>query len=720
MESVNQKTSRRATSADTKKFVEFKKILQKYLNTYQIKKVEKAFSFAQEAHEGQKRESGEAFIQHPLSAASYLADYQLDYESIMAAILHDVIEDTETNKKKLSKEFGEKVSDLVDGVSKLDKINFSTKEEADAANLRKMILAMSQDIRVILIKLADRRHNLKTAKALSYERRRKIGKETLDIFAPIALRLGIHNMKVEMEDLAFESIHPIRYRVLKDKINKSRGNRKGIMKKIQKEIETKLSEEGLKSNVIAREKHVYGIYKKMQQKELKFSQIYDLFGVRIITDSVDDCYRTLGVIHNLYTPMPGKFKDYIAIPKSNGYQSLHTTIFGPHGLPLEFQIRTDQMDFLAQTGIAAHWFYKSKGSSSMKDYTKEQQWITNLLNIQQNSGDPIGYLKSIKSDLRPGKVYVFTHKGDILELPKRSTVIDFAYAVHTDLGNTFSSAQIDGQIALPNTILKNGQKVQIFTDKKTKPNPNWLNFVITEKARHSVRAALKLTQKEDATALGKKLLNHSLVDFGIELSEIPVKTLKLVLQEYGCNNIDELYSEIGLGNRIPKIVAMRIAPINPTKSISQKKLKGIHVQGTEGLVLSYAKCCYPIPGDSIIGHISPGKGIVIHRQSCMGIRHIKRANEQNIDLMWSENIDDLFNSCIKVEVENKRGVLAEISSVIAKNECNIDSVTYDDTKETGHNIMVFVISIRNLKSLTKLMSQLRKNINVLNVIRKQS
>ena len=720
MENLNQKTDTKANSVSTRKFVEFKKSLQKYLNNYQIKKIEKAFSLAQTAHEGQKRQSGEAFIEHPLSVASYLASFQLDYESIMAAILHDTIEDTEIEKENLRKQFGQKVSDLVDGVSKLSKINFSTNEEADAANLRKMILAMSQDIRVILIKLADRRHNLKTIKALSYERRKKIGKETLDIFAPIALRLGIHNMKVEMEDLAFESVYPLRFKILKDEINKSRGNRKELMKKIQQIIEVRLHAEGLKVNVVAREKHVYGIYKKMQQKELKFSQIHDLFGVRIIVNSVDDCYRTLGIIHNLYAPMPGKFKDYIAIPKSNGYQSLHTSIFGPHGLPLEFQIRTDKMDFLAQTGIASHWFYKTKGTPSIKDYTKEQQWITNLLNIQQDSGDPQGYLKSIKADLHPGKVYVFTHKGDILELPKRSTVVDFAYAVHTELGNNFSSAYIDNQIVSPNTVLKNGQKVQIQTKDNLKPDPSWLNFVVTEKARYSIRAALKLTQREDAIKLGEKLLKHSLAEFEIKLADIPAKTLKIVLQEYDCSNIDDLYCEIGLGNRIPKLVVMRIAPINVTNKITKKKLKGIHIQGTEGLVLSYAKCCYPIPGDPIIGNISQGKGIVVHRQSCMSIRNTKRINEQTIDLVWSENIDDSFSACIKVEVENKRGVLAQISSIISKNECNIDSVTYDDTKETGHNIMIFVISIPNTKVLSKLMSQLRKNINVLNIIRKKS
>ena len=720
MGNLNQKTSTKAAGVNTKRFIEFKKTLQKYLNTYQIKKIEKAFLFAQSAHKGQKRISGEAYIEHPLSAASYLASLQLDYESIMAAILHDVIEDTEFEKENLRKQFGQKVSDLVDGVSKLDKINFSTKEEADAANLRKMILAMSQDIRVILIKLADRRHNLKTIKALSYPRRKKIGKETLDIFAPIALRLGIHNMKVEMEDLAFESVYPLRYKILKDKIDKSRGNRKEIMKRIQKVIETKLQAEELKVNVITREKHVYGIYKKMQQKELKFSEIYDLFGVRIIVNSVDDCYRALGVIHNLYRPMPGKFKDYIGIPKSNGYQSLHTTIFGPHGLPLEFQIRTEEMDFLAQTGIAAHWFYKTKKTSTIKDYTKEQQWITNLLNIQQDSGDPKGYLESIKADLHTGKVYVFTHKGDILELPKRSTVIDFAYAVHTELGNNFHSAHVDNQLVSPNSILKNGQKVQIYTEENSTPNPSWLNFVVTEKARHSIRAALKLTQREDAIKLGEKLLRYSLDEFEIKLDEIPLKTLKIVLQEYGCNNVEDLFCEIGLGNRIPKLVAMRVAPVNISKNLTKKKLKEIHIEGTEGLVLSYAKCCYPIPGDSIIGHISQGKGIVVHRQACNSIKHTKRINEQTIDLVWSDNIDDLFSVCIKAEVENKRGVLAQISSIIAKNECNIDSVTYDDTKETGHNIMIFVISIADSKALSKLMSQLKKNVNVLNVVRKRS
>ena len=720
MGNLNQKTSSKVAGINTKRFIDFKKTLQKYLNTYQIKKIEKAFTFAQAAHKGQKRISGEAFIEHPLSAASYLASLQLDYESIMAAILHDVIEDTEIEKENLKKKFGEKVSDLVDGVSKLDKINFSTKEEADAANLRKMILAMSQDIRVILIKLADRRHNLKTINALSYSRRRKIGKETLEIFAPIALRLGLHTMKIELEDLAFESVHPFRYKVLKDEIDKSRGNRKEIMTKIKKVIEAKLLAEGLKVNVIAREKHVYGIYKKMFQKELKFSDVHDLFGVRITVSSVDDCYRSLGIIHNLYTPMPGKFKDYIAIPKSNGYQSLHTTIFGPHGLPLEFQIRTEEMDFLAQTGIAAHWFYKTKKSSTIQDYTKEQQWITNLLNIQQDSGDPKGYLESIKADLHPGKVYVFTHKGDILELPKRSTIIDFAYAVHTELGNNFHSANVDNKIVSPNFILKNGQKVEIYTKENSFPNPSWLNFVVTEKARHSIRAALRLTQREDAINLGEKLFKNSLIEYEIKLDEIPSKTMKMVLQEYSCSNLEDLFCEIGLGNRIPKLVAMRVATVNMIKKNVKKKSKEIHIQGTEGLVLSYAKCCYPIPGDSIIGSISQGKGIVVHRQICNSVKHSKKSNEQSIDLVWSENIDDFFSVCIKVEVENKRGVLAQISSIIAKNECNIDSVTYDDTKETGHNIMIFVISVTDLKALSKLMSQLKKNVNVLNVARKRS
>ena len=700
-------------------FDSFKKKLQKYLNDYQIKKIEKAYIIASKAHEGQLRKSGEAYIEHPLSAASYLSDFQLDYETIMAAILHDVIEDTEINMEVLQQEFGMKVSQLVDGVSKLDKINFSSKEEADAANLRKMILAMSQDIRVILIKLADRIHNLETISVLKAQQRRKIAKETLEIYAPIALRLGIHNMSIHMEDLAFQSLYPLRFKILQNFINDARGNRKDLMKKIKKIVEDKLMDEGLNADVLAREKHVYGIYKKMKHKELKFSQIHDIFGVRITTTNVDDCYRVLGIIHNSYTPIPGRFKDYIAIPKSNGYQSLHTEILGPHGLPTEFQIRTKDMDILAQTGIAAHWFYKIKDKTSLKDYTKEQQWITNLLDIQENSGNPKEYLQSIKADLYPGKVYVFSPKGDIIELPKKSTVIDYAYAIHTDLGNKFSSAKIDNKVVTPNTILKNGQLISIFTKKNVKPNPGWLNFVITEKARHSIRASLKLIQREDATNFGEKLLSHALKEFNIKLKDIPVKTLKIVLEEYNCSNIEDLYREIGLGNRIPKLVAMRIAPTSDNKN-KPKSSKGVNIEGTEGIILSYAKCCFPIPGDKIFGYISQGKGIVVHQQNCKSIKRVKSKNEEIIDLSWGEDLDDVFNASIKVEVRNKRGVLAQISSLIAQSNSNIESVTYGDTKETGHNIMVFVVSLTHINALSKLMSKLRKNVNVISVERKRS
>ena len=463
-------------NTSSKIYTDFKKKLQKYLNPYQIKKIEKAFNTARIAHKGQLRKSGEEYIHHPLSAASILADFHLDHESIMAAILHDVIEDTEIEKDNLKNTFGVKVAELVDGVSKLDKLSFSTKEEADAANLRKMIMAMSQDIRVILIKLADRRHNLETISALNFKQRKKIGKETLEIFAPIALRLGIHSLNKELEDLAFETVYPLRFKTLQNEIKKSRGNRHELMGKIRKVIEVKLKNEGLDTDVIAREKHVYGLYKKMKLKEVNFSRINDIFGVRIIAASTDDCYRSLGIIHNLYTPVPGRFKDYIAIPKSNGYQSLHTSIIGPHGLPIEMQIRTKDMNILAESGIASHWFYKSKGVPSLANYTKEQQWITNLLSIQRDSGNPKEYLESIKADLHPGKVYVFTPKGNILELPKRSTIIDYAYAVHTDVGNNYAFAEVDGLPVSANTILKNGQRVEINTKKKFTTRPRMVKF----------------------------------------------------------------------------------------------------------------------------------------------------------------------------------------------------------------------------------------------------
>ncbi len=704
----------------SKKYLDFKKKLNKYLNPYQVKKIEKSFNLACEAHKGQVRKSGEAYIHHPLSAASILADFQLDHESIMAAILHDVIEDTEIEKENLKKNFGVKVAELVDGVSKLDKLSFSTTEEADAANLRKMILAMSQDIRVILIKLADRKHNLETISALDNQKRKKIGKETLEIFAPIALRLGIHSLNKELEDLAFQTVYPLRFATLEKSIQKSRGNRKEIMEKIKELIEKKLKDDGLSTTVVAREKHVYGLYKKMKLKEFKFSQINDLFGVRVISNSVDDCYRSLGVIHNLYTPVPGRFKDYIAIPKSNGYQSLHTSIIGPHFLPIEIQIRTKDMNILAESGIASHWFYKSKNIPSLKNYTKEQQWITNLLSIQKDSGNPKEYLKSIKADLHPGKVYVFTPKGNILDLPKRSTIIDYAYAVHTDLGNNYSSAKVDDIPVSPSTVLKNGQRIEISIDKKFKPDPSWLNFVVTEKARHSIRASLKSIKINDAIELGKKLLKYSLKDYDIGLDDIPKKTLSIVLEEYSCKSINDLYAEIGLGNSIAKLIAMRIAPTEMPARNSSPSNHDIQIRGTEGLVVSYAKCCYPIPGDPILGHISQEKGIVVHRQKCRSISHTRKSSDETLDLSWDENVSDTFSASIKVEVENVRGVLAMISAQIAQNDSNIESVTYHDTKQTGHNIMVFVISINGVKELSKLISKLKKNTNILNVERKKS
>ena len=719
MEKIQTIKNSHEFKTSSKKYLEFKKKLNKYLNPYQVKKIEKSFNLACDAHRGQLRKSGEAYIHHPLSAASILADFQLDHESIMAAILHDVIEDTEVGKEKLKKNFGSKVAELVDGVSKLDKLSFSTTEEADAANLRKMILAMSQDIRVILIKLADRKHNLETIEALDDIKRKKIGKETLEIFAPIALRLGIHSLNKELEDLAFKTVYPMRFSTLQKMIQKSRGNRKELMEKIKKLIEQKLINEGLSINVIAREKHVYGLYKKMKLKEFKFSQINDLFGVRVITNSVDDCYRSLGIIHNLYTPVPGRFKDYIAIPKSNGYQSLHTSIIGPHGLPIEIQIRTKDMNILAESGIASHWFYKSKNIPSIKNYTKEQQWITNLLSIQKDSGNPKEYLKSIKADLHPGKVYVFTPKGNILDLPKRSTIIDYAYSVHTELGNNYASAKVDDLPVSPSTILKNGQRVEISIDKSYRPDPSWLNFVVTEKARHSIRASLRSIKKKDAIALGKKLLKYALKDFEIQINDIPENTLKIILQEYSCKTINDLYTEIGLGNIIAKLIAMRISPTEmPTKN--SKTSKDIQIRGTEGLVVSYAKCCYPIPGDAILGYISQEKGIVVHRQTCRSINHMKKQSDETLDLSWAENVDDMFSVSIKIEVDNVRGVLAMISSQIAQNDSNIESVTYDDTKETGHNIMIFVITISDLKELNKLIRKLKKNPNILSVERKKS
>ena len=694
-------------------FLEFKKKLQKYLNSYEIKKIEKAFLTAKKAHSGQKRKSGENYITHPLDAAIYLADYNLDHETIMAAILHDVIEDTNISLEDLGKNFGKTVAELVDGVSKLDKINFDTKEEADAANIQKMILAMSNDIRVLLIKLADRRHNLSTIKVLDRSKAKRIAKETLEIYAPLALRLGIHNLSKELENLSFQTYYPLRQEILSQQIDKARGNRKFLMNKIQAEVIKKLESESIKSQTKAREKHAYGIYKKMKSKELKFSQIHDIFGVRIITESVDFCYRALGCIHNLYKPIPGRFKDYIAIPKSNGYQSLHTSVLGPHNLPMEFQIRTDDMHQLAEAGIAAHWFYKTK--SSISKLSREQQWLNNLLDIQKQSGNPTEFLGSIKQDLNPGKVYVFSSKGEIIELPKKSTLIDFAYSIHTDVGNKYLSGKVDGETKPPSTILKNGQRIVIKNSVKSKPDPAWLNFVISVKARTSIRNYLRSIHASDAIKLGKKLLKSSLEELNVSLDDVPKKTLKFILSEYNYKSIEDLYKSIGLGNKIPKLIALRMAP-------SFKKIDSAcpyDIEGSEGLVMSYAKCCHPVPGDLIVGHTSQGKGIVVHRSSCKSISRTKLDSE-SIELRWSENVDNNFNASIMIEVENQRGVLAQVSSVIAQSEHNIESVNYTDSHETGHNMMVFVISVKNIIQIRKLLDKLKKIKNVFRAERKRS
>ena len=603
---------------------------------------------------------------------------------------------------------------MVDGVSKLDKINFDSKEEADAANLRKMILAMSNDIRVLLIKLADRRHNLTTISVLEKNKARMIARETLEIYAPLALRLGIHNLTKELENLSFETYFPMRYKILTKSIDKARGNRKLLMQKIQDEVTKKLNSEDIKSQTKAREKHSYGIYKKMKSKELRFSQINDVFGVRILTESVDFCYRALGCIHNLYTPIPGRFKDYIAIPKSNGYQSLHTAVLGPHNLPMEFQIRTHDMNMLAQSGIAAHWLYKSK--PSINKLSREQQWLNNLLDIQKQSGNPTEFLGSIKEDLNPGKVYVFTSKGQIVELPKKSTLIDFAYSIHTDLGDKFSVGLIDGEEKPPDTIVKNGQRIIIETSNYNKPDPSWLNFVVTVKARNSIRNFLRGIHKSDAIKLGEKLLKSCLVDMNTNLDDVPKKTLELILLEYKYESIDELYRDIGLGNRIPKLVSLRIAP-----SFAKVDSNNISydIEGSEGLVMSYAKCCHPIPGDIIIGYASQGKGIVVHRKDCKSIKHTKGA-DKNIELRWSENVDNNFSVSIMIEVENVRGVLAEVSSIIAQSNHNIESVNYTDSRDTGHNRMLFVISVKNLRQLDKLLNKLSKIKNVFRAERKRS
>jgi len=688
--------------------------LESYLPDEQVETILQAYAFGAAAHDGQKRQSGEAYISHPVAVAQELADMHLDAQAISAAILHDVVEDTEASLEDIEEKFGTEVALLVDGVSKLDQIQFRSRAEAQAESFRKMMLAMIEDIRVILVKLADRLHNMQTLDAMPAKKKARIARETLDIYAPIANRLGINRFKVLLEDLGFRHLYPMRYRVLDKALRRSKGSQRQMVKKISEELGQTLTDEGITAEVIGREKHLYSVYKKMSEKKRLLSDVVDVYGFRIIVDDVNDCYKALGLVHGLYKPMPGRFKDYVAIPRINGYQSLHTTLFGPKGQPLEVQIRTRDMDRVAESGVASHWQYKAEEKSDATPQRRARDWLGNLAELQR-SGTSEEFLESVKVDLFPDKIYVFTPKGDIMPLPKGSTTVDFAYTVHTDVGNRCVAAKIDRVLVPLRTPLENGQTVEIVTSRGARPNPNWLSFVRTAKARTAIRNHMKTMRSSESVDLGKRLLDRSLKDLDSSLRKVGKVRMKSALDELGLNNNEELFEQIGLGERLAPLTARFLVGVND-EGESEASTASLVIAGTEGMVVSYARCCHPIPGDDVMGYLSSGRGIVIHRNSCGNLSNFRKQPEKWISVGWEADIDREFASQIHVETLNKPGVLAEVAATIGDAGSNIEQVSVLGRHEDC-SVLAFLLQVRDRTHLAQIMRGVRNMSNVIRVIR---
>ncbi len=689
--------------------------LESYLSHEQVAEVYRAYLFGAEAHEGQNRLSGEPYIYHPVAVARILAGMRMDHQCLMAAILHDVIEDTETAKEQLAREFGPQIAELVDGVSKLTQIKFRSRAEAQAENFRKMMLAMAKDIRVIMIKLADRLHNMRTLGVMGPNKARRIARETLDIYAPIANRLGINSMRHELEELGMAAHWPWRYEILRAALRRRRGNRKEVVSNIEEVLRGRLQQEGFDGDVYGREKHVYSIYRKMLEKKVSLNELADVYAFRIIVDSVDTCYRLLGVVHNLYRPVPGRFKDYIAIPKANGYQSLHTVLFGPHGLPIEIQIRTREMHRVAEEGIAAHWQYKDVGAGALTP-DAAADWLRNLLEVQKDSGNSMEFLEHVKVDLFPDEVYVFTPRGQIFVLPKGATIIDFAYAVHSDVGNQCVAARIDRKLAPLRSELRNGQTVEIITKPGNRPNPSWLDFVVTGKARATIRSFLKRLEQKEAVELGRRLLERELEALGLSVEGVGEAERAKLLTDIGLRSFDQLLEQIGLGNRMAKLVArLLIAP--DEQPSSEGGLAGsLTIKGTEGMVVGFAKCCGPIPDDPVVAIFSPGRGLVVHHSDCPNLGDFRRQGQSWLDVQWAEDVTGEFSTAIRVDAGNQRGMLATVASLIADQGSNIEDVRSEERDGLSTSLR-FVVSVRGRKHLASIIRRLKKVPFVLRINR---
>jgi len=677
-----------------------------YLPRPQLKQLSEAYAFSAAAHQGQKRRTGDPYITHPVAVAGILADLRLDYQSLAAALMHDVIEDTPHAKDEIAGRFGAEIASLVDGVSKLDKLNFSSRSELQVESFRKMMLAMVEDIRVILVKLADRLHNMQTLNAMPADKQQRIARETLEIYAPIANRLGINSIKVALEDLGFRHAYPFRYRVLDKAVRRAEGNQRQFVRRIEERLNRALDQAGIPGKVTGRKKHLYSIYRKMESKKRSLADIADVFGFRVVVDSVDECYRALGIVHQLYKPMPGRFKDYIAIPRINGYQSLHTSLFGPNGMPIEVQIRTTEMDRLAEKGIAAHWQYKENEPGAAPPEVRTREWLARISEIQ-SAANSEEFMEHVKVDLFPDAVYVFTPKGDILRLPRGSTCVDFAYAVHTDVGNRCVAAKIDRRLVPLRTPIENGQTVEVITARGAHPNPTWVNFVVTAKARASIRQYLKNLRVNEALDMGRRLLDQALRDSGVPLRKISKEKMQALLDEFGISTANDLYTQLGLGERLAPLVAKALLQSGTADSVQVGKPTPIAIAGTEGLVVSYARCCHPIPGDDIMGYLSAGRGVVIHRNNCGNLGEFRKQPNKWIAVTWQPDIQREFTVEIRVDVDNRPGVLAEVASRIADAGSNIEQVSIDEGHEDTAT-MLFSILVRDRRHLAEVIRDLRR------------
>ena len=695
-------------------------LLETYLEPQPIKNVYHAYLFSAAAHEGQTRLTGEPYIYHPLAVARILAGMHMDAQTITAAILHDVIEDTETAKDQITDEFGKDVANLVDGVSKLTHLEFESKQEAQAENFRKMMLAFAKDIRVIIIKLSDRLHNMRTISVMSVAKRKRIARETLDIYAPIAMRLGMSELCMELEELSFQTLWPHRFEVLRDAVKRTNVNRKKLLQEVEKKICEKLERAEIVSRIHGREKNTYSIYRKMKEKRLQFSEVFDVFGFRIVVEDVDTCYRVIGVIHNLYKPVPGKFKDYIAIPKKNAYQSLHTVLFGPRGIPIEVQVRSEEMDQVAQSGIAAHWMYKGSKLEDAAPHTRTREWLKSVSEMQHSSGSSLEFLESVKIDLFYDEIYVFTPRGDIMELPTNATAVDFAYAVHSDIGNHCVAARINRRLEPLNTVLENGQTIDIITSPDAHPNPAWLNFIVTAKARTNIRSYLKNLQREEARVLGRRLLDHALQAYGKSWEDVGKRDLVHLLKELQLESEQQLFEEVGLGDRmapfvIKYLVSLRERWIRLRRRSDRKS--PLAIRGTEGMVVTYGKCCHPIPGDPVVGVMTSGRGLVVHYVKCRNISRSRlQSRDKWIHVYWSSTQSSEFTAGISIKTADEPGVLAVVAAKISEEGSNIENIMMDEKHGETTTITV-LLTVKDRDHLARIIRAVRNTPKIYKVKR---